>query len=60
MNVETATERMSKKKEASIVRSSAAEYLTFVAASGNSEAIHSLYGHALVPSVALFVFLLLY
>jgi hypothetical protein len=29
---------MSKKKEVSVVRSSAAEYLTFVAAGGNSEA----------------------
>lgn len=29
---------MSKKKEGSVVRSSAAEYLTFVAAGGNSEA----------------------
>jgi hypothetical protein len=29
---------MSKKKEVSVVRASAAEYLTFVAAGGNSEA----------------------
>ena len=48
------------KKEKSILRSSAAEYLTFVAASGNSESIHGLYGQAQVPCMALFVFLLLY
>ena len=51
---------MSTKKEVSVVRFSTAEYLTFVAASGNSESIHGLYGQAQVPCMALFVFLLLY
>jgi len=49
---------MSTKKEVSVVRFSTAEYLTFVAASGNSESRHGLYGHALVPFMGLFAFLL--